>query len=105
MVDLQEQLAVVNDRIMSGVVVSEEGWTSVRRLANRLVSTLNDDVDFSWEENEDGEEPAGTGKKDSSSKELIQEMIIEEGTEEEPEHRPAVRFQGDERNGNEAAPI
>jgi hypothetical protein len=103
MVDLQEQLAVVNDRIMSGVVVSEEGWTTVRRLANRLVSTLNDDVDFSWE-NEEREAPSGTGKKDSSSKELIQAMIIEEGTDEVRE-RPSVRFQEDERNGNEAARI
>jgi hypothetical protein len=42
MVDLQAELAAVNDRIMSGVAVSEEEWTSVRE----FIGMFHDDVDF-----------------------------------------------------------
>jgi hypothetical protein len=51
MVDLQAELAAVNDRIMSGGAVSEEEWTSVRELIGMLGSTFHDDVDFAWENN------------------------------------------------------
>jgi hypothetical protein len=69
MVDLQEELTAVNNRIMSGVAVSEEEWTSVRDLIGTLGSTFHDDVDFAWENN----------KKDG----LEKEVIVEE-EEEEP---------------------
>jgi cadmium resistance protein CadD (predicted permease) len=63
MVDLQEELAAVNDRIISGVAVSEEEWMSVRDLIGTLGSTFHDDVDFAWENKKDG--PACTSKTNS----------------------------------------
>jgi cadmium resistance protein CadD (predicted permease) len=98
MVDLQEQLAAVNERIMSGLVVSEDEWTTLRQLANRLGSAFNDDVDFAWE-NEMRANSARSWKNEYKSKDLT----VEEETEEEVERDTVVRFQGDEDSGNESA--
>jgi hypothetical protein len=98
MVDLQEQLAAVNERIMSGVVVSEDDWTTVRQLANRLGSAFNDDVDFAWE-NEIRANSARSWKNEYRSKELT----VEEETEEEVKKDTVVKFQGVEDSDNESA--
>jgi hypothetical protein len=47
MVDLQEQLAAVNDRITSGVVVPEDEYQCAP--IKQVRSAFNDDVDFAWE--------------------------------------------------------
>jgi hypothetical protein len=99
MVDLQEQLAAVNERIMSGVVVSEDEWTTLRQLANRLGSAFNDDVDFAWENEMRASSSARSWKSEYTSKELT----VEEETEEEVEKDTVVRFQGDENSDNESA--
>jgi hypothetical protein len=99
MVDLQEQLAAVNERIMSGVVVSEEEWTTVRKLANRLGSTFNDDVDFAWENEIVRANSTRSWKSGYTSK----EMVVEEETEEEVENDSVVKFDGVEDSDNESA--
>jgi hypothetical protein len=80
MVDLQEELAAVNERIMTGVAVSEDEWTSVRNLIGTLGSTFRDDVDFAWENKKDG--PTCTPKKNSGIGEVETEVIVEEDEEE-----------------------
>jgi hypothetical protein len=80
MVDLQEELAAVNDRIISGAAVSEEEWTSVRDLIGVLGSTFRDDVDFAWENEKDG--PTFTSKMNSGIREVETEVIVEEDEEE-----------------------
>jgi hypothetical protein len=90
MFDLQEQLAKVNDRIMSGVVVSEDDWTTVRKLANRLGSTFNDHVDFAWED-----DMRANSSRSLKYEYTSKEMIVEEETEDEAEKDAVVRFQGD----------
>ena len=90
MFDLQEQLTTVNDRIMSGVVVSEGDWFTVRKLANRLGSTFNDDVDFAWED-----EMKANSSRSLKYEYMSKEKIVEEETEEEAEKVAVVRFEGD----------
>jgi hypothetical protein len=82
MVHLQEELTAVNDRIISGVAVSEEEWTSVRDLIGTLGSTFHDDVDFAWEKKEGGPIRTSKTKKNSGIGEVETEVIIEEGGEE-----------------------
>jgi hypothetical protein len=98
MVDLQEQLVAVNDRIMSGVVVSEDEWTTLRQSANRLGSAFNDDVDFAWENNMRAN-AVRSWKSEYTSKELT----VEEETEKEVKKNTVVRFHGDEDGDNESA--
>jgi hypothetical protein len=80
MVHLQEELTAVNDRIISGVAVSEEEWRSVRDLIGTLESTFHDDVDFAWEKKKDG--PTCSSKKNSGIGEVETEVIVEEEGEE-----------------------
>jgi len=59
MVDLQEHLNRITQRIMSGMAVSEEDWEQARSLGGKFGSMMNDDVAFSWEAviaEEEGEE-------------------------------------------------
>jgi hypothetical protein len=77
MVHLQEKLMAVNNHIISGVQVSEEEWMSVRDLIGTLGSTFHDDVDFVWENKNDGPN-TGIGEFET-------ELIIEEEEEEEEE--------------------
>jgi hypothetical protein len=84
---------VVNERIISGVVVSEDDWSIVRKLANRLGSTFNNDVDFAWEN-----EMRANSSRSLMNDYMSKEMIVEEETEEEAEKDAVVRFQGDSDN-------
>mmetsp|Transcript_25264 Transcript_25264/g.58079 ORF Transcript_25264/g.58079 Transcript_25264/m.58079 type:complete len:173 (-) Transcript_25264:179-697(-) len=60
MVDLQEHLHRVTQRIMSGMAVSEEDWEHARSLGRRFGTMMTDDVAFAWEaviaEGDEGEE-------------------------------------------------
>jgi hypothetical protein len=49
MVDLQEHLYSVNERIMSGLAVSEEDWTRLRKLCTNMGHVFADEVRFEWE--------------------------------------------------------
>lgn len=49
MVDLQEHLGRVTQRIMSGMAVSEADWEHARSLGGRFGHLMNDQVQFSWE--------------------------------------------------------
>jgi hypothetical protein len=49
MVDLQEHLYSVNERIMSGRAVSEEEWTKLRKLCTNMGHVFADEVRFEWE--------------------------------------------------------
>lgn len=65
LVDLQEHLSSVNDRIMSGLVVSEEEWTKLRNLCCKMGVGFRDEIKFEWEESEEllrteGKESTGT---------------------------------------------
>lgn len=49
MIDLQNNLARVNLRIMSGTAVSEDEWETLRRMSTKLGSTFKNEVEFSWQ--------------------------------------------------------
>lgn len=49
LVNLQSTLARVNERIMSGMAVSEEDWASLRLMSSTLGSTFKNEVEFAWE--------------------------------------------------------
>jgi hypothetical protein len=95
MVDLQEELSVINSRIMSGIAVSEEEWNTVRKFTNKLGSTFNDEVDFAWE----------IDSTDIPSREINVLGGVEEETEQDLGRHAMVRFQVEEANGNAAAPV
>ena len=61
MVDLQEQLNLVNERIMSGLAVSEDDWTLLRSMTGKMGATFHDEVEFEWEREEKRE--GGDGKE------------------------------------------
>jgi hypothetical protein len=52
MIDLQEHLSLMNNRVMSGVAVSEDDWIFLREMNRRLFSTFKEDVMFAWESDE-----------------------------------------------------
>jgi len=87
MVDLQRQLASINDRILMGMVVSEEEWATVRQLSSKLGTVFTEDVEFEWEESSRRKlmhaENAGG---------MISEVVGEKTSENEA-HHSAVRFQ------------
>jgi hypothetical protein len=94
MVDLQGQLSAINNRVMSGIAVSEEEWNSVRKLSSKLGSTFNNDVDFAWDND----------IADVSGQSKIQGTVVEE-TEHNSHRHSVVRFEVEETIGNEAAPV
>lgn len=49
MVELQQHLIQVNNRVTCGVGVSHEDWEKVRRLTVSLGEKFTDSVDFDWE--------------------------------------------------------
>lgn len=49
MVDLQEHLAAMNQRITSGLTVQDEDWKTLRQLSGKLGDTLRQDVEFEWD--------------------------------------------------------
>ena len=49
MLDVQSHLAHMNERIMSGLSVSEEDWDQARLLSMNLGKTFTQDVTFDWE--------------------------------------------------------
>jgi hypothetical protein len=49
MLDLQEHLTRINRKVISGVAVSEEDWFSLRVTSNHLAVTMNEEVVFSLE--------------------------------------------------------
>lgn len=49
MVDLQEHLHSVNERIMSGLAVSEEEWSKLRKLCRNMGLVFTNEVRFEWE--------------------------------------------------------
>jgi 7 transmembrane sweet-taste receptor of 3 GCPR len=60
MVDLQEHLHSVNERIMSGLAVSEEEWTKLRKLCRNMGLVFTNEVRFEWE-------PLATNDPESAS--------------------------------------
>lgn len=52
MIDLQAELDMINNRIMSGMNVEKGEWESVRRLTSKLELTF-DNVEFEWEREEE----------------------------------------------------
>jgi 7 transmembrane sweet-taste receptor of 3 GCPR len=49
MVDLQEHLNAVNERIMSGLAVSQDEWTKLRKLCRNMGLVFTNEVRFDWE--------------------------------------------------------
>lgn len=50
MVDLQESLAEMNRRIMSGTAVPEAEWERLRAMSNHLSTSFQQEVKFAWEQ-------------------------------------------------------
>jgi len=50
MVDLQESLAEMNRRIMSGMAVPESEWERLRAMSSHLNTSFQQEVEFSWEQ-------------------------------------------------------
>ena len=66
MLNLQEQLSRVNERIISGMTVPEDDWEAVRRLNRKLATAFSEDVEFEWEQLQQGD------KEGKSSSDMIQ---------------------------------
>lgn len=49
MVNLQEQVTLLNRRIISGLAVHEEEWVALRFMVLELAKTFENDVKFAWE--------------------------------------------------------
>lgn len=49
MIDLQGELELVNQRVMSGLVVSKDDWETVRQLTGRLEHIFGN-AEFEWEQ-------------------------------------------------------
>ena len=56
MVDAQEHLSRVTQRITSGMAVSQSDWEHTRRLTRKMGDTFSNEVAFSWEVKIDEEE-------------------------------------------------
>jgi hypothetical protein len=52
MVDLQFVLNRVNERILSGLVVSHEDWKTLQEFSIELGTVFSDEVKFKWESDE-----------------------------------------------------
>jgi hypothetical protein len=89
MVELQEQLAVINNRVMSGLAVTEEDWATVRRLSSKLGSTFDNEVEFAWEKN--------SNRRHSSGGEIA---MKDEATDTETSSRERVIKEEPEVEGN-----
>ena len=50
MLDLQDQLEAVNNKIMSGVAVTQEDWGVITKLTGKLDRTFTNEVEWEWEE-------------------------------------------------------
>ena len=75
MVDMQAHLDRVVQRIMSGLVVSQEDWEETRRLAEKFGEVFTEIVAFSWDESTTEE----AFVDDPSRREDMIEGTIEEG--------------------------
>jgi len=96
MVDLQEHLAAVNERIMSGLAVSDDDWVSLRRLSGRLGDSFRDEVKFSWEEDEkDDNIEVGNSNNGLSPDSIPEENAadLDDGSDSQPlaQRRPEDR--------------
>jgi 7 transmembrane sweet-taste receptor of 3 GCPR len=49
MMDLQDQLEEINNKIMSGFAVTHEDWRLVTKLTSRLDRTFETEVEFEWD--------------------------------------------------------
>ena len=49
MLDLQDQLEAVNNKIMSGIAVSKDDWGVITKLTSRLDRTFDEEVEFEWD--------------------------------------------------------
>lgn len=49
MLDLQDQLEAVNNKIMSGEAVPKDEWRVITKLTEKLDRTFNEEVEFEWE--------------------------------------------------------
>jgi len=56
LLDLQHRLTRVNERIMSGLTVSEAQWESLRNMAGVVGKTFENDVQFAWETSQSSQE-------------------------------------------------
>ena len=50
MLDLQDQLEAVNNKIMSGLAVTQEDWGVITKLTGKLDRTFTNEVEWEWEE-------------------------------------------------------
>jgi hypothetical protein len=92
MVDLQEHLHSVNERIMSGLAVSEEEWTKLRKLCRNMGLVFTNEVRFEWEPlapNDDSAVQLESGsmvEMDPQFSRLLEEVDEDEiGEEDTPE--------------------
>jgi hypothetical protein len=114
MVDLQQQLAAVNSRIMSGIAVAEEEWNTVRKMSSKLGSTFNDDVDFAWDSErvdlpaqskvQDTVKEESEGELEDLSQKVFNRLVGQSPKGGSMDHS-VVRFQVDEDVDNEKAPV
>jgi len=49
MLDLQDQLESVNNKIMSGEAVTKDDWRVITKLTGKLDHAFKDEVDFEWD--------------------------------------------------------
>jgi len=49
MLDLQDQLEAVNNKIMSGLAVTQQDWKVITKLTTKLDKTFSEEVEFEWE--------------------------------------------------------
>ena len=87
MLSLQEELVKTNERLLSGLVVTEEDWNSVRRLNRKLNTTFEEDVTFEWEKQGllgNSEEKTKDGEEEANDQE-------QQGSTEMEDRGPAVQ--------------
>lgn len=101
MVDMQEHLARVNERIMSGVAVSEEDWRILRRMAGRLGDTFRDEVQFDWEKSEDLQQSYSSYQGYFTERLSSNRNIILEAMDEKNGSDDGLLMEGDEEEEEE----
>ncbi|CAB9525103.1 DEP [Seminavis robusta] len=68
MIDLQEQLSSVTYKVMSGLAVSEDDWDLLTSLNEKLYTTFEKDVEFSWREPPEPKDPVTPPPSDAGSR-------------------------------------
>lgn len=102
MLDLQSNLQAVNQKIMTGMVVSPEEWESLTELTAMLENTFTDEVEFEWEDNTEKQKrrlermiPKSAGL-DTKNKHNTVGTIFETQEEEPPEFHDVSDEQADD---------